>query len=208
MSRSPIDRIVTQRVVHQLVAQRLIDRVYNQPLIGNVERGTYVECMVELALSESRPSWSLTDTWAAWDLEQEETKARIEVKQSAALQTWTTSAAETKPSPSFDIGPRTGYYVGGSKDGSVWVDTGLMRQADIYIMAWHGETDHLVADHRQPEQWRFFVVPEHLLRPGQKRIGLNPVATIRQVCTYDDLAERVAAEFAELPGLKMELNIS
>lgn len=74
MARSSIERIVVQRLAHQLVTERLVDRVYNQPLIGNVERGAYVECMIELALSELRPPWRLTSTWAGWDLEQAESR--------------------------------------------------------------------------------------------------------------------------------------
>ena len=199
MSEPTIDRIVVQRMVHRLVVERLIERVYDQPLIGNVERGQYVECMIELALSELRPPWKLTDTWSGWDLEQHETGARIEVKQSAALQTWKTPGRSV---PSFKIPSRTGYYADG---GGGWVATKNMRHADLYVMAWHGETDSQLADHRQPAQWQFYVVPEHLLSPGQQRIGLNPVASIRPPCTYEDLAGRVAAEFALLPGLKAQL---
>ena len=134
MADSPIDRIVLQRVVHQLVAQRLIDRVFNHRLIGNVERGGYVECMVELALSELHPPWSLTDTWASWDLEQQDTGARIEVKQSAARQTWSSATNPARHAPSFDVAPRSGYYVDG---GSEWVESDLRRHADVYIMGWH-----------------------------------------------------------------------
>ena len=155
MSTSPIERIVTRRLVHQLVSQRLVERVYNQPLIGNVERGQYVECMIELALSEIRPPWTLTDTWSAWDLVQRDTGTRIEVKQSAAVQTWTTDANAT-PTPRFDIAPRTGYYPG---DGDVWcaVDP-PQRFADVYVLAWHNELDPDIADHRLPDQWEFYVV--------------------------------------------------
>ena len=199
MSNSAIDRIVTQRVVHQLVSERLIERVYNQPLISNVERGAYVECMVELALSESRPPWSLTDTWAAWDLRQDETGARIEVKQSAALQTWTAGTPGNSP-PAFDIAPRTGYFEDGS--GS-WVEpTAPSRFADLYIMAWHSERNPRVADHRRPDQWQFFVVPEHSLKPGQKRISLNPLARLSPPVTFEELPETVDDALRALPSLK------
>lgn len=183
-------------MVHRLVAERLVERVYDQPLIGNVERGQYVECMVELALSDLRPPWRLTDTWTGWDLEQHETRARIEVKQSAALQTWTTTGRSV---PSFKVAPRSGYYADGAGG---WVSTGVMRHADLYIMAWHGEDDPLVADHRQPDQWQFFVVPEHTLKVGQQRISLNPLSELRPACTYPELAERVASEISALSSLK------
>ena len=206
MPRSSIERIVVQRLAHQLATQRLVDRVYNQPLIGNVERGAYVECLIELALSELRPPWSLTaGTWDAWDLWQAESGARIEVKQSAALQTW--SAPNDAPSagvpPSFDIAPRGGYY-----GESGWVDKAETPQrfADLYVMAWHAETDRNVVDHRLPEQWRFYVVPEHRLPAAQKRIGLGPLSRLVEACGFDELAAAVEQAMAELPALKVESN--
>ena len=205
MPRSSIERIVVQRLAHQLATQRLVDRVYNQPLIGNVERGAYVECLIELALSELRPPWSLTGTWDAWDLEQTESGARIEIKQSAALQTW--SAPNDAPSggasPSFDIAPRGGYY-----GESGWVDKAETPQrfADLYVMAWHAETDRNVVDHRLPDQWRFYVVPEHRLPAAQKRIGLGPLSRLAEACGFDELAAAVEQAMAELPALKAESN--
>lgn len=204
MPRSSIERIVVQRLAYQLATQRLVDRVYNQPLIGNVERGAYVECLIELALSDLRPPWRLTDnTWASWDLWQEESHARIEVKQSAALQAW--SGSNDAPSgapPSFDIAPRSGYW---GADG--WVESEPpQRPADLYVMAWHAETDQSIADHRLPDQWRFYVVPEHRLPPGQKRIGLGPLSRLAEACGFDELAETVERAMAELPALKVELD--
>lgn len=203
MPRSPIERIVVQRLAHQLATQRLVDRVYNQPVIGNVERGAYVECLIELALSDLRPPWSLTGTWDAWDLEQAESGARIEVKQSAALQTWTPNDAPSGGAPpTFDIAPRSGYY---GADG--WpASEPPQRLADLYVMAWHAETDSSIADHRLPDQWRFYVVPEHRLPPGQKRIGLGPLSRLAEACGFDELAAEVERAMAELPALKAELN--
>lgn len=204
MSQSSIERIVVQRLAHQLVTQRLVERVYHQRLIGNVERGAYVECLIELALSELRPPWSLTGTWAAWDLEQAESGARIEIKQSAALQTWSgpNAVLSAGASPKFDIAPRSGYY---ADDDSGWVaSTTPQRLADLYVMARHDETDPSIADHRLPEQWRFYVVPEHQLPSGQKSISLNPLSRLAEACGFDDLAAAVARAMAELPGLKTD----
>ena len=198
MARSSIERIVVQRLAHQLVTQRLVERVYNQRLIGNVERGAYVECLIELALSELRPPWRMTSTWASWDLEQAESGARIEIKQSAALQTW--SEPGTGASPKFDIAPRSGYY---ANDDSEWIANETpQRLADLYVMARHDETNPSIADHRLPEQWRFYVVPEHRLPPRQKSISLNPLSRLAEACGFDDLAATVERAMAEAPGLK------
>ena len=202
MPGSVIDRIVIQRVVHQLVAERLIERLYSKALISDVERGAYVECMVELALSESRPPWSLTATWDAWDLEQENTGARIEVKQSAHLQTWSGDNASVAPRPSFDIRARSGYSEDGSKHQGDWRPTGWIRQADIYVMAWHGETDPLIADHRQPDQGQFHVVRESDL-PEQKSISLNPLRRLTPPVMFGDLTDAVEAA---LDGLSLKAN--
>ena len=200
MPQSPIERIVAQRLVHRLVSERLVERVYNQPLIGNVERGAYVECMIELALSEIRPMWELTETWDAWDLEQSETRARIEVKNSASAQTWT---ARTPPKsvspPSFDIAPRTGYY-----SGATWFDTAEpQRFADLYIFALHDIADLREADQRLPSQWQFYVVASDDLPAGQKRISLNPLRELEAACSFDQLAERVATALSGIEQLKV-----
>ena len=204
MPRSSIERIVVQRLAHQLVTQRLVERVYHQRLIGNVERGAYVECLIELALSELRPPWSLTGTWAAWDLEQAESGARIEIKQSSALQTWSgpNAVPSSGASPTFDIAPRSGYY---AADDSGWIANETpQRLADLYVLARHDETDPSIADHRLPEQWRFYVVPEHRLPPGQKSISLNPLSRLAEPCGFDDLAEAVERAIAEASVLKAD----
>ena len=199
MPQSPIERIVVSRVAHQLVVQRLVERVYDRRIISNVERGAYVECLIELALSELRPPWSLTDTWASWDLEQSDSGARIEIKQSAALQTW--AAPSAKSSPTFDIAARSGYYTEGDNE---WIETKTpQRHADLYVMARHDEDDPRVADQRLPDQWAFYVVPEHRL-PEQKSISLNPLRRLAEPCGFDELAEAVARAVAGLPSLKAD----
>ena len=40
--------------IHQPIVDRLVQRVYDQPLINNVERGAYLEHMIELALGEQQ----------------------------------------------------------------------------------------------------------------------------------------------------------
>ena len=65
------------------IVRSLVGSVY-QALINNAERGAYVEHMIVLALE----GWELTWPWASWDLQHRGDGARIEVKQSAARQTW------------------------------------------------------------------------------------------------------------------------
>ena len=70
---------------------------------------------------------------------------RLEVKQSAALQTW---MAQGKCStPSFGIAAKTGY----SSNGADWRQA-PGRHADIYVFALHPETGSETADHRRSDQ--------------------------------------------------------
>ncbi len=102
--------------------------------------------------------------WAAWDLENKN-EDRLEVKQSAARQSWNAPSSGIS-APRFDIKKRKGYW----KNGTTWVSQ-VGRFADIYVFAWHPITDDS-CDHRDPSQWMFYVVPTNQL-PDQKSIGLS-----------------------------------
>ena len=134
--------------IHDRTVRRLVKSVYNQCLINNAERGTYVEHMIAPALEELQ--WRLTWPWAAWDFQHPE-GARIEVKQSAARQPWH-QRPDSEPLPRSSPGwfgikkPSEGYY---SEDGT-WVETKPpQRHADIYVFAWHPVTDLRNADRRR-----------------------------------------------------------
>ena len=169
------------------IIKRLMQRFYEQPLINNVHRGDYVECMIALALE---PAWRLTKPWTSWDLVHEKTGARIEVKQSAAVAPW----AQVRPARGrFDIRLRTGYY---SEDGA-WTKTPQRkRHACLYVFAWHPRED-TNADHRRLDQWEFFVVAETCLPPEQGSISLGPLIELVERC---DLAERCGYDALETKG--------
>lgn len=151
---------------HQQVVDRLIGRFFSEPIIENVWRGDYVECMIETLLV---PDWHLTGTWDMWDLEHS-TGARIEVKASSALQTWTTDTPSL--SPSFDIKPRKEFW---DQQTATMIPIAPQRLADLYVFAWHPETQRSIADHRRPEQWQFFIAPEYVFHEYRKSIGLRPI---------------------------------
>ncbi len=189
-------RLAAQRVLHDLTVQRLVQRVYEQRIISNVERGAYVECMIELVLRERHPAWRLTDTWDSWDLEDGKSGARIEIKQSAAWNPFSKKPGGGK----FNIEPHSGYF---ARDGA-WIPTSLQRHADLYVFAWHPEEDPDIADHRRPDQWTFFVVAEQRLpqeTPLAKAIGVKALTRLTtdscdddglaEVCDFDALATTV-----------------
>ena len=183
--------------LHQRIVQKLIGTYYGSKLINNVDRGHYVECMIVLALGEE---WNLTSAergWAPWDIESTD-GARLEVKQSTALQPWSVAgdAPQTR-TQSFDIAFRKEPWTKGGNFPSYIPG----RPADVYIFACHSLTDHAIADHRSPEQWRFIVVPEREL-PNQKTISINPLKKLAAETRYGQLAQTISATLSQLDELK------
>jgi hypothetical protein len=168
-------------VTRDQIVQSAAAAAFDRPLITNVYRSLVVEAIVDAAL---RPDWSWCSAdYAGWDFEHED-GARLEVKQSAARQSWTAPSAGSRPA-SFDIAERTGFW----RSGSEWVP-GAGRHANIYVFAHHPITDDS-ADHRDPRQWRFYVAPASSL-PSAKSIGLPRVATLANSCGFDGLAVAAA----------------
>lgn len=137
---------------------------FGNPIIENTYRGFVAELIIGAALA---PEWGLCSAdWSGWDFEHA-TGCRLEVKQSAARQTWT----PRRPSPpTFDIRKRTGYYVGAE-----WIGEGG-RFAHIYVFAYHPITDES-ADHRDARQWQFYVIATKRL-PESKTITLAKIAAL------------------------------
>lgn len=142
------------------IAQDVYDRHINQRVILNVFRASHVEAMVLRALGKA---YQLTEGWEAWDIVERVSGRRIEVKQSAALQTW--RGPKSRSRASYDIAERKLQYVGVE----AVTHEPPQRLADLYIFAWHGdESDR--CDHRDPQQWEFLVVLAESLPKGQKSI--------------------------------------
>lgn len=162
------------------VVAKASDAAFGKPLVTNVLRSLLVEAIVDTALGGSW-NWCSSD-YASHDFV-DSNGTRLEVKQSAARQSWDPSPTRKAP-PTFDIAPRTGYWIGGTQ----WVPQ-AGRNADIYVLA-HHPIDDDTADHREPLQWHFYVVATSKL-PDQKTISLNRVKALAQVCGYDQLADEV-----------------
>ena len=150
--------------------------IFGKPLVTNIYRSVIVEAIVASALSDWE--WCSSD-YAAYDFRRGE--SRLEVKQSAVLQTW---SAERLSRPAWDIAPRTGFWV----DGAKWVPT-PGRNADLYVLGLHAVTDD-TADHRDPRQWQFFVIPSKAL-PDTRTIGLSAAKRLVSPVGIDTLASKV-----------------
>lgn len=143
----------------ELIISSLAKRLYDRKIMDNRERGDYAEELVAEALGKQ---WKWVGIgWHPWDFEGnvDGKRIRIQVKQSAARQIWQRPkrfnphfSIETKDKPS---------YVERDHLGILIEDAG--RFCEIIIFAWHGVDDIKRCDHRAPNQWIFFVVPEKAL---------------------------------------------
>lgn len=161
---------------------RLTKALLSKPLVVNSFRGTVVEAIVALALE---PDWQwMADGWGEVDF-RGPGGVGLEVKQSAALQNW--HEPSSRPcTPRFDIRARLGFY----DDKSQWQDR-PGRSASIYVFAWNPVTDPAICDHRDPDQWEFYVISRDAL-PDQKSVGLAGVKTLAEPVRHNDLREAVA----------------
>ena len=167
------------------IAQRLARRLFDQKLIGNEYRSAFIKAMIEPHLVPF--GWRhVGDEWNGWDFQRGE-DTRLEVKQSAAWQTWSKRTGKASPG-TFDIAPRTGYW---DSDGTTWI-AAPGRHAQTYVLAWNGETG-AAADHRDPAQWDFFVVAALRFGETQKTIALSRVRTLANPMPLSALAAAVEA---------------
>lgn len=187
--------------LHTQIVNDIVSRSYNNPLMLNIHRGIYAEYLVLSALGEP---WELVGGWNIWDMQNRTTGVRLEVKQSARLQTWSEKyGSQGTENPSFDDKPRAGYYDSNCEDAK-WVDLPeRVRSADIYVFAWHPESDH-----RDTRQWQFYAVPEFFLPPKQKTISLGRLKKLAKPVRYDQLGAEVEKVSSRLPCLKVRVNVN
>ncbi len=174
----------------QLILNRLFARLYGNPVVRNDLRGELVEEIIGLALE---PDWALCGAdWGGCDLIHEATGLRMQVKQSAARQSWSAGAPSAQPTPRFSIAQKTGRW-----EGATWIP-GAGRNAELYVFAWHPVvTDD--CDHADAAQWLFHVVPERAL-PPTKSIGLPQVRALAEPVDMASLRATVERTLAALRG--------
>jgi hypothetical protein len=163
------------------ILARLFSRQFGQPIVRNDLRGELVEEIVGAALE---PDWRLCGgDWAAYDVEHVVSGLKIQVKQSAAKQSWHALGLKIS-SPRFSIATKTGRY-----EGANW-KAEESRNADIFVFAWHPITDE-TCDHADPEQWQFYVVSETQL-PVQKSVGIKQITKLSKQLCYNELSAALA----------------
>lgn len=174
--------------VTHILHSRILDRAMRQfdvPVIQNNLRGLYVEFMVAELLGDG---WRHSGSdWAAFDLEHSG-GTRVEVKQSAALQTWSAPANRSRRR-SFNIRTPKVEWVG-----SVATPRSA-RVASIYVFAWHDD-DTAQADQRDAGQWKFYVVAARSL-PDQQTISLSALTKLAKPVGAGQLKPSVEAMLKE-----------
>ncbi len=163
----------------KILRTSISSRIFGGDIIQNNYRSEVVEEIISIALPKG---WChCAYDWASWDFEHQD-GFHLEVKQSAAKQTW---QAARKSSPRFDIAKRKGFW-----NGSDWQESiKEKRFANAYVFAWHSIIDES-CNHFDVQQWEFFVVDERML-PDTKSIGLNVVRAIVEPCRINSLAESI-----------------
>ncbi len=162
--------------------RRILKSLLGQRLVMNSFRGTLVEAMLAGVL-EPKWRWCAAD-WASHDFENAN-GARLEVKQSAALQSWHDDGFAPNTGR-FDIAPRKIRWEGARRIEEAG------RFASIYIFAWHPVTDVKTADHREPDQWQFHTVASAAL-PPQKTIARSRIANMCEAVAIGQVAAQIDA---------------
>lgn len=120
----------------------MLRRRYDGPIMNNVCRGDYAECMIASALGDDwRLTWMDGWDWAAWDCEHRSSGARLEIKQAAARQTWDKGPTPRRRAPAFDIASRSGFWT--------------RRAGKRTSMSSPSTRDDNDANHTDPGQWLF-----------------------------------------------------
>jgi hypothetical protein len=160
-----LDLNISERTRRQLLAE-----LFDQPLIQNNLRGVWMEYVVAEALGANFKL--VSQDWHAWDIEWGVAAAvypdriRIQVKNTARTQTWGKHLGiYTDCMWSIALRNRPSYFEK-YNPGIPCEQYGF--HCEIFVLCHHPEEDWQKADHRDLEQWNFYVLPvtrDHCVYP-------------------------------------------
>jgi hypothetical protein len=146
-------------------SQKILDRVLNEflscKIMDNSLRGYWCEAMVAEALG---PDCKVASQgWHPWDLQfgpdtaQFPARVRIQVKNSARIQTWNVESGKLS-NCQFDLKySKRPFYFERDFQGVPCEEYGFM--CDVFVLCYHSVEDASEADQTDPDQWEFFIVP-------------------------------------------------
>ncbi|MCR9109950.1 MAG: hypothetical protein NXH94_13695 [Rhodobacteraceae bacterium] len=151
-------------ITPDLIAKRFTEEFVGHRLIDNNLRGYWCEVMVAEALGEKCKL--VSGGWHAWDLQIGPDNAacperiRIQVKNSANLQTWQIGTSK-RSDPSFNLTYRKkpSFFDRDSPE-MPCEEQGFL--CDVFVLclhSWDDENTIASADHRDPDQWKFYICP-------------------------------------------------
>lgn len=145
----------------EAIERRILKEAFKTRLLDNSMRGFWCEFMVAEALGPDCHTVGLG--WHPWDLQIGDSRdvfpdrIRIQVKNSAALQTWHPRyGTVTDCCFNLTLRNRPRYFTQDNPNVPC-ESTGFM--CDIFVLCHHPETDVARADHCDPTQWRFYLAP-------------------------------------------------
>jgi len=143
------------------IVSNLADDTFGKPLMENSMRGLFAEYMVSEALGER--CRVVGRDWYPWDLQigDDENvfpdRIRIQVKNTARLQSWYPLTSKlSKCQWSLKISKKP-YEFDSWYRNVPCEDYGHM--CDLYVLCHHPIEDVNIANHRDLEQWNFYLVP-------------------------------------------------
>ncbi len=181
MTRSK-KRIPSREEVIQSVAKTM----YSGGILNNTHRGDVVEVMILAALS---PEWKFVGLgWHPWDFQRGSgnSRVRMQVKHSAALQLW---GKTLKPGLSFGWRDKPPSYFEQDNPGEFIESEGWF--CEIFVFGIHQQVDRTTVDQADPGQWSFLVIPTCDLRPRTNSMVLTKALKMWPLIPWGELRRAV-----------------
>ena len=191
------------------ISQKIIDDTFNVKLMDNAMRGIWAEYMVAEALGEKCKI--VGRDWHAWDLQIGDdfdifpNRIRLQLKNTARLQSWYDKTL--KPSKcqwKLPISNKPSYF-DEYHAGVPCEDYGHL--CDLYVLCHHPIEDFAIADHRDVNQWVFYLLPvvgaKAMFEPYTKPEGQrsNPSYTVVPQSLRKGIRGRRPVEPVDFDGL-------
>ena len=162
------------------------ENVIGTEVVNNSHRGDLVEMMVLAAL---QPEWRFVGLgWHPWDLQRGggESRVRLQVKQTAALQLW---GRTKRPSVSFGWKKNKPSYFERDNPGEAIESEGWF--CEIFVVGVHQCVDPETVDQVDPRQWRFLVIPATDLPSGTDSMVLTKAISSWPLIEWRSLRQSV-----------------
>jgi hypothetical protein len=150
------------------IRRRLSERLFQSDIVQNNFRGEVFEEIVNSIIGAKHGGdWThCSADWNAWDFRFK--NYFLQVKQAAARQSWDSDdPVNANGRGIFHIRPNSGYY-----SSEKWNELKpQQRIAQIYLFGWHDDRT-AKANHFDPKEWKFFVIPSRELALGKPTISV------------------------------------